>query len=185
MSNDVNNINNINNIDLNSISHKIETEFHALHGTVSSQTYATITNLVENNDLFNKVVEVNEDKTTLLSHLNPFSQKLFQIILNKLSNVNEDMLEHVICVMLVRGFTMFPRNGEIYLIYCIKKIDEDKNKFVNSCLTDITKRMDDVKNMLMKILIYFVVVVMVVAGMYLIKESFDVDRRKGMINGKL
>lgn len=173
-----------NDINLNSLSNKIETEFHALHGTISTQTYDTITNLVESNEFFNKVIEVNEDKTTLLSHLNPFSQKLFRIILNKLSDVNENMLEHVICVMLVRCFTMFPKNGEIYLMYCIKKIDESKNKFVNSCLADITKRMDDVKNLLMKILIYFVVVVVVVAGMYLIKESFDVERRKEMINGK-
>lgn len=149
---------------LDDLSKTIEREVHVIHD-ISHETYERITNIVSDNDSIKNPINIYDSKTILISKLKPFSYKLLQYIIARLNNVSEKTLHHVLSVVLVKAFKFFPENTDIYLMFCIKSIDADKDKFIKECLKDIVNRMDDEKKIYLNMLLCFISFIVIITGL--------------------
>lgn len=154
---------------LDDLSKTIEREVHILHD-ISHETYERITNIVNDNESIKDPVNIRDSKTIIISKLKPFSYKLMQFIIARLSNVSEKTLHHIISVVLVKAFKFFPDNTDIYLMFCIKSLDADKDKFIKECLKDIVNRMDDEKKIYLNMLICFISFVVIITGLCFVSK---------------
>lgn len=170
---------------LDDLSKTIEREVHILHD-ISHETYERITNVVNDNESIKDPVNIRDSKTIIISKLKPFSYKLLQFIIARLDNVSKKTLHHIISVVLVKAFKFFPDNTDIYLMFCIKSLDADKDKFIKECLKDIVNRMDDEKKIYLNMLLCFISFVVIITGLCFVsklnKKRKEIKKQKLLLN---
>ena len=168
-------------MNLDELSKTIEREVHVIHD-ISHETYGRITNVINDNDSIKNPINIHDSKTILISKLKPFSYKLLQYIIARLNNVSEKTLHHVLSVVLVKAFKFFPENTDIYLMFCIKSIDADKDKFIKECLKDIVNRMDDEKKIYLNMLLCFISFIVIIAGLCFISKLNEKRKKRKVID---
>ena len=172
--------------DLDLLSKNIEIEIHVLHD-ITPETYRQLSTIVESNENFNKSIEINDSNIISTSKLKPFSYKLLQYILERLENVDDKKIHHIIRVILTKAFMMFPNNTDIFIAYCVKKLDEDKDKFIEECLDDVIRKMDRAKKLSTTILFCIITVIVIVSGLCIInnmKKNNELPPEEEFVNGK-
>ena len=156
-------------MNLDNLSENIEREIHVLHD-ISHETYKRIIEAVNDNKSIGDPINIHDSKIILISKLKPFSYKLIQFLIARLNDVSEKTLHHIISVVLVKAFKFFPNNTDIYLMFCIKRIDKDKDEFVKECLRDVVNRMDNEKKIYLNILLCFISFVVIISGLCFISK---------------
>ena len=170
-------------MNLDDLSNTIEREVHVLHD-ISHETYERIINVINEEEFLKTPVEADDSKTFLISKLKPFSYKLLQYLIARLDNVSNDTLQHILSIVLINAFKTFPDNTDIYLMYCIKRVDKDKDKFIQDCLKDIKTRMNTEKKVYLNILLCFITFVIVIAGVCFLNKLNVKDKIASKINSK-
>ena len=55
-------------------------------------------------------------------------------------------------------------------MWCIKQLDQNKDRFIKTCLSDINKRMDDTQRIHLNILFLFLTAVVLIGGLVYVKR---------------
>ena len=166
---------------LDDLSKTIEIEVHVIHD-ISNETFKRINDIINDTDSIKNPIDITDSKTILIPKLKPFSYKLLHHIIARLDNVTEKTLRHILSVILVKAFKFFPENTDIYLMYCIKTIDNDKDKFVKDCLKDVFNRMNNEKKIYLNVLLCFISFVVIIAGLCFISKLNEKRKKRKIIN---
>ena len=118
-------------------------------------------------------IKINSNLTIKLPYkLNSFQTKLVQFISSRLySNVNDKYFAHMIQTIVTHAFIYFPNNPEIYLMYCIKQIDLNKNDFINSYVEKVTNQIDSEHKIWTNIFMLFVTIAVLVGFILLVSKT--------------
>lgn len=174
-------------MNLNNLSETIEREIHVIHD-ISQETYNRIFNIINEDTSVKDPIDINDEKTILITKLKPFSYKLLRYLIARLSNITEKTLQHIISVILVKAFKFFPVNTDIYLIYCIKRIDKDKDGFVKECLRDVINKMDNEKKIYLNMLLCFISFVVIIGSLCFInkvnEKRREVEKKKKILSSR-
>lgn len=126
-------------ISLKELSELIENEIHATH-SLSDSTYLMIKSKVESIEDINKPFNVRDKQIDNVMLLNPLAFKLFQFMVSTLDYVlpeaNNKVIKHISNVILTKSFKFFPEYPEVFIAYAIRRIINDRNKFIHECMDD-------------------------------------------------
>ena len=172
-------------MNLDELSKTIEIEVHVLHD-LKHETYSRLKDVIDMDPSIHDTIQVNDFDEDLVTKLNGYSYKLLYYLVMRLNDVSDDNVRHIVSVVLLKGFKYFPNNVDLYLAYCIKQIDEDKDKFVKSCLKDVIHKIDNERKIYLNILLAMIVLIVIIGGLCFIsmlgsnkyKENMTVDKGK-------
>ena len=171
-------------MNLDKLSNDIESEVHAIHD-ISRETHESILSVVENNKINDEIIDANEFETYMIENLRPFSKKILQYIRVRLQDINKDLINHIINVILIKANRIFPNNTDIYLMYCLKELDNNKDKFIRKCLSDITKKMESTEQYYLRIFFYFATFIAIVGSICFInklRNVYEIKRKNKIIS---
>lgn len=125
--------------ELDNLSLLIENEIHATH-SISDETYAKIINVIDSVNDIHKPINCRDSRLKLILSLNPLSFKMFQYAVATMEQVlpepKEKVINHISNVVLTKAFKYFPNNTEIYVAYAMRRIIDDRDKFIKECMED-------------------------------------------------
>ena len=128
------------------LSNLIENEIHATH-SISDALYSNIKNVVESIPDINKPFDIRDKQLTSAMTLNPLAFKLFQYFVATLDHVipesQNNVIRHLSNVVLIKAYKFFPDYPEIFITYAIRRIINDRDEFINECMTDKIKNVEN------------------------------------------
>lgn len=179
---------------LNTLSDIIENEIHATH-SISDETYRKIQDVVEATDA-KLPLNVRDSHVKLILSLNPLSFKMFQYLIATMENVipeaRRKVIKHVANVVLAKSFKYFPNNTDIYIAYSLRRIIDDRERFIQECMEDkvinVENKSQQARNFSGWLLMLFVLVVItaivaVMRRMYINKDIVDERKKRGRLAG--
>ena len=125
--------------DYDELSQMIENEIHSTH-SISDKLWQQLKTTVESVENINEPHNVRDKQLKSVMELNPLSFKLFQYLVSMLDYVipeaRNKVIYHVSNTILIKAFKYFPNNTEIYLAYAIRRLLNDRDSFIKSCMKD-------------------------------------------------
>ena len=159
-------------MDLDKFTKTIEFEVHGIH-ELSTETVLKIFELIKSEE--NSTYDKDEN---IKPNLKPFDEVLINTINHSLIDLKENIRKKIISNITINGARMFPNNVNIYLTYALIEIKRNKQEFINKILKDSIQIFSFKKNVLLKIFIYFGLLLLIIGLIILTNDIIKSKNRK-------
>lgn len=125
------------------------------------------------------------DSDKLLSAMQAFPKKLLQMIMHSIgSELKQDVVQMISNIIIIDAYELFPTNPELYLAYCVHKINFDKKAFIDTYIVSNNKFLKVTNDIMTSVFIYILSVLIVCGVLFIISSAYTQSNNERIVSKK-